>query len=685
MPSTSFSVCPHDCPSACALEIERGVDGRVQRVRGDEGHPYTAGILCGKVARYADRLYHPDRLTCPLLRTGPKGSDAFAPIEWGEALDRIAEKFRDAADEYGAESVWPYYYAGTMGLVQRDGINRLRHAMGYSGQELTICTSLAYNGFIAGTGALHGPRAEEMTQSDLIIIWGCNAAATQIQVMALARRARTERETRIVVIDPYRNATARAADEHLMPRPGTDGALACGIMHHLFNAGHADREYMRRCADVPEALEAHLATRTPAWAARITGIPESRIIALADLYGRTPRSYIRMGLGMSRCRNGALNVHAVTCLPTVTGAWQHTGGGALMSTGGLFSNLDMSLIDGSDVRNPGARTLDMSRIGPTLCGNREDLAGGPPVRAMLVQNTNPAVVAPESARVREGLAREDLFLCVHEQFMTETALYADIVLPATMFTEHDDLYRSFGHSYLQLGLKVVEPPGECRSNHRLIVDLAERLGAQHPGFRMSARELIDATLRANELGNLDTLVEQRWIDMAAADGDMGFERGFAWPDGRFRFKPDWDALGRHGHRMPRMPDHWDVIDGTDSAHPYRLFAPPAHNFLNTTFTEIPRSRSKESRPHLKIHPDDAANAGLVEGELVEVGNRLGSIKIHVQAFAGISRGVLAVEGIWPNAAFPDGCGVNTLISAEPGAPAGGAVFHDTAVWLRQLA
>ncbi len=683
MTETVPSVCPHDCPSACALEIDRLPDGTVGRVRAAKDHSYTAGVLCGKVARYASRIHHPKRLTHPLIRNGPKGSGKFRPIDWTDALDRVANRIEDATREYGPETVWPYYYAGTMGLVAREGINRLRHAMGYSGQHSTICTTLAYAGWTAGVGALYGPDPMEMADSDLIVIWGCNAAATQVNVMMHVTRARRNRAAKLVVIDPYRNATARAADMHIMPRPGTDGALACAVMHQLFVNGHADRDYLARYTDAPRELETHLSKCTAAWGAAITGVPEDEIRAFAGLYGQTPRSFIRMGIGFSRSRNGAHNVHAVSCLPAVTGAWQHRGGGALLSTSDLFP-LDLALINGEELRDPATRILDQSRIGHVLTGNATDLGDGPPITAMLIQNTNPMAVAPDLNRVRTGFARDDLFVCVHEQFLTETARMADVVLPATMFLEHDDLYRSYGQTFLQIGRKVIEPPPGCRSNHQVICELGHSLGGNHPGFAMTELELIDATLLRSGCPDAATLTSQRWENKAPDFATGHFINGFAWPDGRFRFKPEWTELGSLGHLMPALPDHWDVIEAPDEEHPFRLIAPPAHNFLNSSFTETPRSRVKEGRPRLKLHPDDADALGIGDGTLVEIGNRRGLVALHAQLYEHIARGVIAVEGIWPGYDFPGGMGINTLTSAEPGAPNGGAVFHDTAVWLRPM-
>lgn len=678
---TGFTACPHDCPSTCALEVELLQDGDVGRIRGAAENTYTSGVVCAKVARYAERVHHPDRILHPLLRTGPKGSFQFREISWEEALDRVAERFRQQTDQLGAETVWPYYYAGTMGLVQRDGINRLRHAMGYSGQKTTICTALVDAGWLAGVGALRGPDPREMAESDLIISWGGNPASTQVNVMTHVQRARKGRGAKLAVVDPYRTRTAQVADLHYCLRPGTDGALACAIMHVLFRDGFADRDYLERFSDCPERLETHLASRTPAWAARITGLAEEEIEAFARLIGETDRTYIRVGYGFSRSRNGAANVHAVVSIAAVAGKWQYPGGGAFYSNRDVF-HWDKTLIEGLDVENPSVRVLDMSRIGPVLMNDPDDIGDGPPVTAMLIQNTNPADVAPELRKVHQGFARDDLFVCVHEQFPTETVRYADVVLPATTFLEHDDIYQGGGHQHILLGPKLLEPRGEARANHRVICDLARRLGAEHPGFAMTEREIIDATLVASGHRPLADLETERWLDVQPEFNEAHFASGFGFPDGKFRFAPDWSTLGPDHAIMPSLPDHLANIEERDADHPFRLVTAPAHNFLNTSFTETPTSQKQETRPTVRIHPEDLAAIGLNDGDPVRLGNRRGDVLLHAQSFDGLQSGVLVVEGIWPGNAFLEGQGINTLVGSDAGPPNGGPAFHDTAVWLR---
>nr|VFK58830.1 MAG: Anaerobic selenocysteine-containing dehydrogenase [Candidatus Kentron sp. UNK]VFK68591.1 MAG: Anaerobic selenocysteine-containing dehydrogenase [Candidatus Kentron sp. UNK] len=686
-PNLRTTACPHDCPSTCALEVEVHDDDTIGKVRGAKENTYTMGVICPKVSRYAERIHHPDRLLHPMRRVGGKSGGHFQRIGWEEALDLVAERFLQAEQRLGAETVWPYHYAGTMGLLQRDGIYRLRHAKRYSSQYATICSTISSNGFIAGTGRLAGVDPREMTKADVVVLWGTNAAATQVNVMTHALAARRERGARIIVVDTYRNATARQADLFVCVRPGTDGALACAVMHVLFRDGHADRDYLAHYTDCPEEFEAHLAARAPQWAATITGVPVDTIESMAALIGAHPRTFLRLGYGFTRQRNGAINMHAASCIPAVTGAWRHEGGGAFHNNGAIY-HWDKTLIEGLDARDPTARVLDQSRIGAILTGDADALRGGPPVTAMLIQNTNPMSVAPDLTRVHAGFARADLFTCVHEQFMTETAQVADVVLPATMFLEHDDLYQSGGHQHILFGPRIIDPPGECRSNHDLLRALAGRLGAKHRGFSMSAREIIDETLIASGWLGLEQLARERWLDCQPSFRDAHYLDGFAHPDGKFHFAPDWNAVGpgefgpEDTQPLPRFPDHWDVIEKANRKMPFRLVTAPARHFLNSTFTETPTSREREKRPTVMVHPEDATALGIADGARVRLGNDRGEVSLHAELFDGLQRGVVIVESIWPNNAFAEGVGINALTGADPVAPVGGAAFHDNRVWIR---
>jgi anaerobic selenocysteine-containing dehydrogenase len=684
-----YSACPHDCPSTCALEVELVDEHTIGRVYGSKDNDYTAGVICAKVARYAEREHHAERLLHPLQRVGEKGGGEFRRISWDYALDLVAEKFLQAEQRYGAESVWPYYYAGTMGLVMRDGINRLRHAKKYSGFHSTICVNPAYAGFAAGVGRIAGVDPREMAKSDLVVIWGTNAVNTQVNVMTHAMRARKMRGAKIAAVDIYMNGTMAQADLPVLVKPGTDGALACAVMHCLFRDGKADWDYLEKYTDAPRELEAHLRGRDPQWASAITGAPVETIEEFAKLIGEHKRAYFRLGYGFSRSRNGAANMHAASCIAAVTGAWQLEGGGAFHINADIYG-LDKTIIEGLDVWDRSVRMLDQSRIGAILTGDREALQGGGPVMATIIQNTNPLSVAPDQNKVKQGFARDDLFTCVHEQFMTETAKLADVVLPATTFLEHDDIYRGGGHQYIILGPKLVEPPGECRNNHEVIAALANRVGADHRGFSMSPRELIDQMLRVSKRGTLAEIERDRWIDCQPPFRKAHYLDGFPWPDGKFRFKPDWENVPFRSPyksgpvaQMPPLPDHWTSIEQADEAHPFRLATSPARGFLNSTFNETPTSITQEKRPTVMIHPQDAAAHGISDGDYVVVGNTRGEVQLHAKFFDGVRRGVLIAESIWPNSAYADGCGINTLTGADSIAPYGGAAFHDNKVWIRK--
>src|SRR5216684_3447378 len=651
------STCPHDCPSACALDVEV-IEGRsIGRVRGSKLQTYTAGVVCAKVARYAERIHHPDRLMYPQRRTGPKGSGQFARISWDEALDEIADRFNAAEREFGAESVWPYYY---------DGTNRLAHVKKYSRFYSTICANIARVGFAIGTGKIAGVDPREMGVSDLVVIWGTNPVNTQVNVMTHAMRARKERGAKIAAIDIYNNDTMKQADIKIILRPGTDGAFACGVMHVLFREGFADRAYMERYTDCPDELEAHLAIRTPEWASSICGVPIEEIEAFARLVGQTKRSFFRLGYGFTRSRNGAAQMHAALCIPAVTGAWQYEGGGTFFNNYAIWK-FNESIIEGRDAIDHSTRVLDQSKIGRILTGDAEALRGGGPVKAMLIQNTNPMSVAPEQAMVRRGFAREDLFMVVHEQFMTETAAMADIVLPATMFMEHDDLYYGGGHQHISVGAKLIEPPGECRSNHEVLQGLGRRLKAVHPGFDMSPRDL-QPDFRTSH-----------YLD------------GFAHADNKFHFKADWahPPFGIAGmgpwQQMPSLPDHWTIIEEADEAHPFRLATSPSRSFLNSSFNETPSSLAREGAPTVMMHPADAATLGVADGDAVTLGNTRGETTLTAKLFDGLRRGVLIAESIHPNKAHIGGRGINTLTGATAIAPIGGAAFHDNKVWMKKAA
>jgi anaerobic selenocysteine-containing dehydrogenase len=694
-PAIGHTVCPHDCPSACALEVDLTADGRIGRVRGARDQTYTAGVICAKVARYSERIYHPDRLMVPKRRVGAKGAGHWQEISWEAALDEIADAFIKAEAAHGSEAVWPYFYAGTMGQVQRDSIERLRHAKKYSGFFGTICTNMAWTGYVMGTGALRGPDPREMAKADVVVIWGTNAVSTQVNVMTHAVKARKDRGAKIVVVDIYDNPTMKQADMAIVVKPGTDAALACAIMHIAFRDGYADRAYMAKFADDPAGLEAHLKTKTPQWASDITGLPVEDIEAFARLVGTNKKTFFRLGYGFSRQRNGAVAMHAALSIATVLGSWQYEGGGAFHNNGEIF-RLNKAELMGTAYADPSIRQLDQSQIGRVLTGDAEALRHGGPVTAMLIQNTNPANVTPEQRLVKQGFMRDDLFVAVHEHFMTDTAELADIVLPATMFLEHDDIYRGGGQNHITLGPKLVEPPDTVRTNLFVIEELAKRLGVDHmPGFGLTAREHVDRILTGSGWPGFDALLEDKWIDAQPPFEVAHYLQGFGYADGKFRFSPDWrngpspdrppENVGVQGPvgEFPVFPDQVDLIEVADAKHPFRLATSPARNFLNSTFAETPTSAQKEGRPELMICPEDASALGILDGDIVRIGNDRGEVRLHAKQVVGARRGVLIAEGLWPNKAHLDGEGINVLTGADAVAPYGGAAFHDNKVWLRK--
>jgi anaerobic selenocysteine-containing dehydrogenase len=534
-----------------------------------------------------------------------------------------------------------------------------------------------------------------MAKSDCVVIWGTNAVATQVNVMTHAIRARKERGAKIIVVDIYDNPTMKQADMKLILKPGSDAALACAVMHIAFRDGYADREYMAKYADDPVGLEAHLKNKTPQWAAEITGLSVDEIEAFARLVGTTKKSYFRLGYGFSRSRNGAVSMHAALCLPTVLGSWQYEGGGGFHSNSGIFK-MDNRLLTGQSFADPNVRNLDQAELGAILTGDAKALREGPPVTAMLIQNTNPANIIPEQRLVRKGFARQDLFVAVHEQFMTETAEIADIVLPATMFVEHEDIYRGGGQNHIMLGPKLLDGPEDVRTNLFVIEELAKRLGvADMPGFGLTERQHIDAILNVDGLPDYDSLLNDKWFDRQP-DFDTGhYLDGFAHPDKKFRFRPDWlgqigsvrtpDNIGLLGPyaQLPEFPDFCPVIELADDMHPFRLATPPARNFLNSTFAETKTSREKEGRPEVMLSPADAARLDVANGDIVTIGNVRGSLRIHAKVTDAVKPGVLVAEGLWPNKAHLDGEGINVLTGADNVAPFGGVGLHDNRVWLRK--
>lgn len=678
----STSACPHDCPSTCTLDIEHD-NNSIFKINGNKENSYTKGVICSKVSRYRERTHNKNRLLYPLKRIGEKGSSKFQRISWDEALTIVSKKLLKIKNDYGSESIWPYYYAGTMGLLQRDSINRFRHAFDFSGQYSTICNTLPQAGWMAGVGSLMGPDPREVKYSKVIVMWGGNPASTQVNFMKHVQNARKKNNAFLIVIDPYLTKTAKIADLHIKLRPGTDGALACGIMKHLIENKKIDEKYLEQYAKGLSKLKTHLLKKDKNWASNISGVSYEKIITLSNLLSKTKKVFFRLGYGFTRQRNGSFNMHAVICIPTLLGAWKELGGGAFYNNGGIY-NINKNLIEGLNFKNENIRMLDQSRIGPILNGNKSALKNGVSVKALFIQNTNPLVVAPETVLVRKGFQRKDLFVCVHEQFLTETAKYADIVLPATSFVEHNDIYIAGGHQHLTYGPKIIKELGECWSNNRLINELSKKMGSVKKEFSFSEEEFIDNTLKLSNLGSLKELKIKKFIDLQPEFNISHFINGFGHKDKKFHLAAEWKINNKTFNKQFELPDHYDLIEKSSKKFPFKLVTAPAHNFLNSSFTETDASKSIEKKPKIKIHSKDMEQLNIKNNEIIEIGNNRAKLKIHTEAFDGILPGVVIVEGVWPNECFIEGLGINSLIGADSPEPFGGAVFHDSAIWIKKI-
>ncbi|MEO5376761.1 MAG: molybdopterin-dependent oxidoreductase [Magnetococcus sp. DMHC-6] len=672
-PTLHRAVCALDCPGCCSLLVEID-NGRLLSVRGNPEHPFTQGTICGKVSRFAE-LQHGPRISTPLLRVGHKGEGRFRPASWEEAMGMMTDRFGEIIAKEGGEAILPYHYGGTMGLVQRQAPERLTHRAGFSRLDRNICYNIGWAGWQAGVGTAIGPDASEMVDSDLIILWGINAAVTHISLMGWVKKAR-KNGAKLLVVDPYRNHTARLADQHIAPKPGTDAALAVAMMQVMLAEGLADTPYLEQFTDFNDPLRAHLHTRTPEWAADITGLSPETIRAFARLYGHAKAPFLRIGLGMSRQRNGAVNLHAVSCLPALTGAWSKPGGGALFATGDAFK-LNVEAIRQTTLMTTPSRILDMSRLGELLTNPQTN----PPIRGLLVSHANPAGSCPDLHQVQAGLTRADLFTVVHEIVMTDTARFADLILPATTFLEHGDLYKSYGQYTLQYSPPLLPPHGEARCNIDVVNALAQRLGYQDAAFQWDTTELIRRLLDDSHLPALETWQATGWLSQAPTWRQRHFMDGFAKPEGRFHFMPGWNHP-----QMPAMPDHWPVnrrdIKSEADTYPLDFMTPPALDVLNTTFTGVTAAQKRRGPPTLWIHPQDAQQRGIIHGAPVQVSNHLGQLTLIAKVTEDTQPGLCLCESNHQANEFPEKISLNALSHADPVAPQGGAAFHDNRVEVR---
>ncbi len=676
------SVCPHDCPSACSLEV-RTAGGRVLAVTGTASHPFTQGVICGKVREYAERVHSPLRIVRPLRRVGPKGAGRFEPIGWDEAVAAIARRWRAIIAAHGAEAILPFSYAGSMGQVQYFAGHPLFHALGASRLDRTICTATAYAGWRATVGAITGNDSEQMVGADLVVLWGINAAYTTINVMTLVKQARA-RGAHVVVVDPYRTPTAQKADEHLMVRPGTDGALALAMMQVLIAEGRVDHPYVARATHGFGPLAEHVQAWTPARVAPIVGLPEATIVAFARRYGATRASFLRIGIGLSRHDNGAMTCRTLACLPALTGAYADPHGGALLSSLGA-AGLDYTVLERPDLMpDPPSRVINMIQLGRVLT----DPALAPPVKALYVYSSNPAAVCPNQALVLAGLAREDLFTVVHEQVMTDTARYADLVLPATTSLEHEDLYRSFGQLYVQLAEPVMAPVGEARSNWETMGMLARALGVAEAHYARTPGEVIRELLAHG-----DETVRGITYERLRAEGSvrldlprpyLPFADGAPTASGRVEFYSE--ALAARG--LPPLPTWMPLREGPGEngggRYPLQCIVPPNRFFLNSSFSQSERLRRRQGTPTVILAPADAAARGIADGDRARVESARGAAEFTARVTDATRAGVAVIEGIWWHRFHPGGRGVNVLTDDRTTDFGGGPALHSNMVEVARM-
>lgn len=666
-----LGACPHDCPDTCSL-VTTVTDGVAVRVQGNPDHPSTGGVLCAKVSRYVERTYHAGRLLRPLRRVGPKGSGKFEPVTWDQALDDIAARLRAIAAR-DPQAVLPYSYCGTMGLVQGESMaGRFFHRLGASLLDRTICASAGAAGLTHTLGGKVGMRVEFFAESKLILIWGSNSIGSNLHFWRLAQEAKRQ-GAKLVCIDPRRSETAEKCHEHLQILPGTDAALALALMHELVVNDWLDHDYLARHTLGWDALRERALRWTPERAAAVCGIPAQQIRDLARDYGTIKPAAIRLNYGMQRVRGGGNASRAIACLPALVGAWRHRAGGLLLSSSGWFP-VDRAALQRPDLlagRAP--RVINMSTIGDDLL-RPASAAFGPKVEAVVVYNSNPLAVAPESAKVVQGFARDDLFTVVLEQFQTDTADYADYVLPATTQLEHWDLHTAYGHTDVLLNRPAIAPVGECRTNTQVFRDLAMRLGFDDPCFRDTDEDLCRQAF--GDRLDFGALMERGFVPLPVPDAPFA-EGRFPSASGKCEF---FSAnLARQG--LDGLPDHLPNHEaaGTSPRYPLAMISPPARNFLNSTFVNLQSLRDVEREPVLEIHPDDAAARGVADGATVRVFNDRGEYHCRAEVSARARPGVVNGLGIWWRKDGLRGTNVNELTSQKLTDLGNGPVFYDCLV------
>ena len=693
--------CPHDCPDTCALEITVE-NGRAIKVAGAADHPTTNGFLCTKVNRYLERTYSPQRVLYPMKRVGAKGKGIFTRITWDEALDTIAAKFKEIAAD-NPQAILPYSYAGTMGLIQGESMDRrFFHQLGASLLDRTICSSAGGEGLLATLGVKLGTDPERFDEAKLILIWGSNPITSNVHLWPKIVEAK-RRGARVIAIDPYRSLTAEKCDEHLALLPGTDGALALAMMHVLIQENLLDHDYIQQYTHGFELLRERALEWTPARAAEITGLSVEQIVKLARDYGTIKPAAIRLNYGAQRHAGGGMAVRTIACLPALTGAWRDAAGGVVLSTSGTFV-MNTNALHRPDLIWNKPRTINMSALGDALTGyqrvQKANVKGAPtetlkpldpPVKAIYVYNSNPAAIAPDSGKVLAGFAREDLFCVVHEIFQTDTADYADILLPATTQLEQFDIHRAYGHLYVLVNNPAIAPLGEAKPNTEVFRLLAERLGFNDPCFRDSDEEMARQALQTDHPRmqgiSLDELKAKGWQRLNVPARFAPFaEGGFPTPSGKCEFFSETLAKQGYDPLPTYIAPRESVLDAPALAkqYPLAVISPPAHNFLNSSFANLPSFLKAEKEPWLDIHPTDADARGINDRDRVRIFNDRGAFTATARVTDKARPGVVVALSVWWKKLTRDGTNANDVTGQGLTDLGGGATFYDALVEVERI-
>ena len=655
-------------------------DGRATRVEGDDAHPTTRGFLCTKVTRYLERVYHPDRLLYPMRRVGAKGEGRFARISWDEAITEIAARFGAIAESSdGPESILPYSYGGTMGVVQGGSMDRrFFHRLGASKLERTICSAAGGAGLIATLGYKYGTDMENFHRARLIVLWGTNTLTSNIHLWPEIKEALAN-GARLIGIDPYRNQTLDHCHQLIQLRPGTDAALALAVMHVIISERLCDYDYIEKHTLGFEPLKQRVAEYPPSRVAAICGISEAEIIEFARAYATTRPAVIRVNYGLQRHAGGGMAVRTIACLPALVGSWRDAGGGVLLSTSGAFA-MDEDVLHRPDLTRGNPRTINMSRLGEALTELE------PPVRALYVYNSNPAAVAPDQSKVLAGLRREDLFTVVHEQFQTDTADYADILLPATTQLEHRDVVKPYGHYYLVHNEPAIAPLGEARPNSEVFRLLAQAMGFEEDCFKDSDEAILRQALASNNPMlqglTLELLERDGWARLNVPESFTPFaDGGYGTPSGKCEFFSE--RLQRQG--LDPLPTYIAPRESPESApqlaarFPLQLLSPPANSFLNSTFSHLTSFLKSEKQPFVLINAEDAGPRGIADGDRVRVWNDRGECWLVARVSDRVKPGVACALSTWWNKLSPGHRNVNQTVSQALTDMGKGATFYDNLV------